>query len=171
MPVYKQGSFPPAYGSAQDPRYTDVTQLDYLTTDRLDDEENALLDDVTECDVDDTFNDIRPASEMPQWAPIKQIFQFTTIVNNDGQQAIPFKAQTIRVDNHTNLWVFIPQIRIWIPNNWYGAVFSTTGLSAIQIVFQAPPGFVNPAPTSAAMVVNCVAHSERLPDNPGTKQF
>lgn len=175
MPVYKQGSFPPAYGSAQDPRYTDVTQLDYLTTERVDDEEDALLDDVTEGDVDAELAGIRPADQMPGPAPYKQIFQFVyqlllSGAPQDGNFAIPFKAQSLRVDNHTPSWIFISQLRIYVPPDWYGAIYSCTGMSQFTFIYQAPPGIVNTIPINIFQIVNCVAHSERLIDVAGNKR-
>lgn len=176
MPVYKQGSFPPAYGSRQDTRYTDVTQLDAETTERIDAEEEALLADVSECDVLDAFAGIRPASQMPGPAPYKQIFTiihlpFTTGVRvDDRQYQIPFGAQSIRVDNYTPGWFFIPELKVFIIPDWYGAIFSTTGMKSVTLLYQAPGGIANVALTNINTSVFITAHSERLIDVAGTKR-
>lgn len=166
----RQGHFPDAYGSRQDTRYTDVTQLNPDFAIAADDELKELEQFVTEEQVNLAEADARPQSEMPRWLPIKQIFQFNAITNILTQQNIPFKAQSLRVDNFTNQWVFVPQLRLFIPPDWFGAILSTTGISAFTIDFQAPPGLTQAAPTAGA-IVNCVAHSERLIDVAGVKRL
>lgn len=160
-PIAKRG-LPNPYGSAQDPRYTDITQLHSFPS------VDAITDETVD-EVDNAYDNARPSTETPRFAPDKQIFFLQTAINVDASVDIPFGAQSLRVDNYTNLWFFIPQLRRWIPPDWYGAVYSVTGLKSVSIIWQAPPGLVQPAPT-ANTVATVIAHLERLVEVAGTKR-
>lgn len=91
-------------------------------------------------------------------------------VSIPSSTALPFKAASIRVDNLTNQWIFIPSLRIYIPPDFFGTILSANAMSQLTVVFEAPPGLVNPAPT-AGTIVNVIAHKEPLIDVPGTRRL
>lgn len=153
---------PNPYGSTQDARYTDITQLHSFPA------VDAITDETID-DIDAAIENARPASETPRFAPVKQLFYIQSSVAVDVNTDVPFKAQSIRVDNYTNNWLFIVQLRRWIPPDWFGAVLTATGLSSIGILWQAPPGLVQPAPT-AGTIATVIAYEERLPEVAGTKR-
>lgn len=152
---------PDAYGSRYDTRYTEITQLHDNTL-------NTPNESVA--NVVDTFDEIIPNNVVSIIKPEYDIFQYTAVVSNDSTIALPFKAKSIRVDNLTNQWIFIPSLRLFVPPDWYGAIFTVNGLQQITIIFQAPSGLVNPAPT-ANTIVSIVAHFERLPDVAGVSRL
>lgn len=154
---------PAPYGSKDDTRASDITQLHLFP-------EMAQVSDATALMVADEYLDVRPLSETPRLTPDKQIFYTQTTVAVDLNTDIPFKAQTLRIDNYTNNWVFVPQLRRFVPPDWYGAVFNATGIASVTLLWQAPPGLVQPAPT-AGTIITVIAHQERCPEVAGTKRI
>lgn len=165
-----QGAFSAPYGSEYDTRYTEITQLDAQNTIDADNALDLLEIDVSALDVIDAAENARPESETPEWSPKKQTFQFTADVGVMLSRSIPFKAQSLRIDNLTNQWLFIQPLRIYIPPDWFCAIISTVGLSAVVVDWQAPPGLTQAAPT-AATIATFIAHSERLTDVAGIKRL
>jgi hypothetical protein len=125
-----------------------------------------MIDADTASNVADEYLEIRPPSETPRFEPKKQIFSFNTTVAIDASIDLPFKAQSIRFDNFTSQWVFIPQLRRWIPPLWYGTVLNVTGLASVYLLFQSPPGIAQPAPVAGGFFLG-IAHLEYIPEVDG----
>jgi hypothetical protein len=150
---------PNPYGSAQDTRTEDITQLHSLPA-------QIEADSDTANDIQHEYLEIRPKAETPRFTPEKQIVQFSTTVAVDANIDLSFKAQAIRIDNLTSQWIFLLQFRRWLPPFWYGAVFQGTGISSVTIIFQSPPGITQPAAIANGIVIG-IAHSERLTEVDG----
>lgn len=149
---------PAPYGSAQDTRVGNVTQLHELPTPAASE---------TEVEYTGEYLDVRPLSETPRFAPDKQRYHMLIPVNVDASIDIPFKAQSLRVDNWSIEYLFIPQLNLWVPPLWHGAVYSTTGLSSVTFIWQSPPGLVQPAGVNT--VATAIAYLERLPGVAGAR--
>lgn len=144
---------PAPYGSLQDRRAEDITTLHTLPV--------VPSVTVTERDILDEYLDVRPSSETPRFEPHKQVFTYTVNVTVDSSVDIPFKAQSFRIDNLCNQWLFLTQFRRYIPPYWFGAVFSGTGLSSLSCIWQAPGGMTQPVVKAGEQAI-ISAHLERL---------
>lgn len=150
-----------AYGSLDDLRVSDIPTI------------HRLPDAPTEGNtgiIGDTIDDILPSELFSQDKPKYDIFNYQSVVSVESVVSLPFKAKSIRIDNLTNQWIFITPLRLFVPPDWYGAIFSANGAQQITITYMPPPGLVNPAPT-ANTIVNIVASFERVPDVAGVRRL
>lgn len=154
-------TLPAAYGSEYDAQYERITQLHDNTVDT-----SVVSDEL----IDETIDSVIPVGLVSELKPSYDIFQYTAPVSVDSSVALPFKAKSIRIDNLTNQWVFIRSLRLWVPPDWYGAVFSCNGIQQVSITFMPPPGLTD-AVVTPNTVVSIVAHFDRVPDVAGIRRL
>lgn len=152
-------SLPDTIGSVDDTRAGEVSQLH-------DNDTSVEIVDIET--VNHTISDIFSKKQFYSDTPEKQIFQYEVIIDQRSEMNFPFPAQSLRIDNYTNQWLFLPSLRLYIPHSYFSVILSTNGMRQLTIIFQAPPGITEDAPLPNTIVV-ITAHMERLIDNSGSR--
>src|SRR5215472_4123401 len=69
-------------------------------------------------------------------------------------EQLGFTAQTVRIDNYSSHWLWLPAAGMYVPPFIYGVVANLSpGTGVAQWVVQPPPGYTDPTPVLESNVI------------------